>query len=199
MTCIHPNFRSACLTPRPFNGLGLAGFIVSLLALIYSAGMLSPVGLVLSFFALFRRPRGFAIAGFVLGLIGSAWIVAVLLLGLVVVGAAAAGVAAASGAIHDSAQVDATRDAMNSVCHAIVSFENETGKQAYDLGLLEPRFLSGPVNDAWGRPVHLVITGDHQYLVSSDGPDGVQGTPDDLSQRYESVIHSVGARKTQPM
>ena len=44
------------------NGLGLAGFIVSLVG-ICSGGVLSPIGLVLSIVGLFREPRGFAIAG----------------------------------------------------------------------------------------------------------------------------------------
>jgi hypothetical protein len=53
------------------NDLGLAGFIVSLLGLVLSGGLLCPVGLVLSAMALRREPRGFAVAGFVIGLVGT--------------------------------------------------------------------------------------------------------------------------------
>ncbi|MBT5584368.1 MAG: hypothetical protein HOJ54_10240 [Phycisphaerae bacterium] len=55
------------------NGLGLASFIVSILGLV-SAGILSPVGAVMGLIAIRREPRGFAIAGLVIGLLGSIWI-----------------------------------------------------------------------------------------------------------------------------
>ena len=55
------------------NGLGLASFIVSILGLV-SAGILSPVGAVMGLIAIRREPRGFAIAGLVIGLVGSIWI-----------------------------------------------------------------------------------------------------------------------------
>ena len=50
------------------NGLGIAGFVLSLLGLV-SCGLLAPVGVVLSLFALRREPRGFAVAGLVIGLV----------------------------------------------------------------------------------------------------------------------------------
>src|SRR4051794_20572043 len=65
-------------TPAPTNGLGIAGFVVSLVGLILTGGILCPIGLLLSLFALFRRPRGFAIAGFIIGIIGSLALIAVL-------------------------------------------------------------------------------------------------------------------------
>lgn len=55
------------------NGLGLASFIVSILGLV-SAGILSPVGAVMGLIAIRREPRGFAIAGLIIGLVGSIWI-----------------------------------------------------------------------------------------------------------------------------
>jgi len=53
----------------PTNGWGTAGFIFSLLG-IFTGGLLSPIGLLLSFFGLFKRPRGFAATGFVISLLG---------------------------------------------------------------------------------------------------------------------------------
>ena len=55
------------------NGLGLASFIVSIIGLV-SAGILSPVGAVMGLIAIRREPRGFAIAGLVIGLLGSIWV-----------------------------------------------------------------------------------------------------------------------------
>lgn len=56
----------------PSNALGLAGFITSLVGFL-TCGLLSPIAVLLSFFALFKSPRGFAVAGTVLGLLGSSW------------------------------------------------------------------------------------------------------------------------------
>lgn len=52
------------------NGLGIAGFVVSLLGF-FTCGLLCPIGLILSFIGLFKAPRGFAVAGTLLGFGGS--------------------------------------------------------------------------------------------------------------------------------
>ena len=56
--------------PPAKNTIGLVGFIVSLVSLI-TCGVLAPVGLLLSVIGLFKAPRGFAIAGTILGVIFS--------------------------------------------------------------------------------------------------------------------------------
>ena len=48
------------------NGLGIAGFVLSLLGLV-SCGLFGPLGFLVSLFGLAYRPRGFAVAGLVLG------------------------------------------------------------------------------------------------------------------------------------
>lgn len=78
------------------NGLGLAGFIVSLVGLV-SRGLISPVGLVMSIVALKREPKGFAIAGLVLGILSSVWIVIGLAFGLFAAIPAALGIAQGVG------------------------------------------------------------------------------------------------------
>lgn len=72
------------------NGLGTAGFVVSLIGFL-TCGFISPLGLLFSIIGLFKRPRGLAAAGVVLGTIGSAWLFLggfVMLAGLVGAGAA---------------------------------------------------------------------------------------------------------------
>lgn len=55
---------------KPSNVLGIIGFVLSLLPLTYGGGIiLWSIALILSFIALFKRPRGFAIAGFVISLV----------------------------------------------------------------------------------------------------------------------------------
>ena len=56
--------------PASANGLGTAGLIVSVIAL-FTCGIASPIGVLLSVPALFIAPRRFAIAGTVLGLFGT--------------------------------------------------------------------------------------------------------------------------------
>ena len=57
------------------NGLGIAGFVVALVALVFCwvpifNWILWAVGLILSFIAIFKQPKGFAIAGLVISLAG---------------------------------------------------------------------------------------------------------------------------------
>jgi hypothetical protein len=55
---------------KPSNVLGIIGFVLSLIPLTYGGGILLwSIALILSFIALFKRPRGFAIAGFVISLV----------------------------------------------------------------------------------------------------------------------------------
>lgn len=58
----------------PSNGLGTAGFVISLVGLL-TCGLICPLGLLFSFFGLFKPPRGLAIAGTVIGLLGSLWMI----------------------------------------------------------------------------------------------------------------------------
>ena len=55
---------------KPSNVLGIIGFVLSLIPLTYGGGILIwSIALILSFIALFKRPRGFAVAGFVISLV----------------------------------------------------------------------------------------------------------------------------------
>ena len=65
---------------RKSNGLGIAGFILSLIGLLSGlVNLISIVsivlGLILSFFGLFSKPKGFAIAGFIISIICLALII----------------------------------------------------------------------------------------------------------------------------
>lgn len=77
---------------NPTNGLGTAGFVLALLAVIFCwvpglDWVLWILGLVLSLVGVFRQPRGLAIAGLVLSCLG-------LIIMIVLLGAFAAAVAA---------------------------------------------------------------------------------------------------------
>ena len=63
----------------PSNGLGVAGFVTSLVSLLFTRGFLSPISLLLSLIGLMKKPRGFAIAGSV---ISGLQLIAILLVGV---------------------------------------------------------------------------------------------------------------------
>lgn len=70
-----PSTQTIIIRQNESNGIGIAGFIISLIGLFVSwipffGWLIWFVGLVLSFIGLFKAPRGFAIAGLVISFIG---------------------------------------------------------------------------------------------------------------------------------
>lgn len=166
------------------NGLGIAGFVISLVGLC-SGGMLSPIGLILSAVAVAWPPRGFAIAGIVLGAIGSCGII----LAILVIPAALAAVFAAAG-------LGALAMAMVSVVggpelHAQIEMglitnqveshrDKHAGTLPATLGELDPGYR-GMHLDPWSRAYRYIVSDDGKtFTISSDGPDGQAGTADDI-------------------
>ncbi|HVT81724.1 MAG TPA: type II secretion system protein GspG [Phycisphaerae bacterium] len=152
--------------PRQSNGLGVAGFVVSLVG-IFTAGVLCPIGLLLSFFALFRRPRGFAIAGFIVGLLGTAFLAVWLaFFGFVTL-----------SCINFGKPLMMT---MQSIQHARTQVEGyATGHMGMVPNEADGNALVGVENDGWGHPLKYVPTGARSYEISSAGQDGIWGTADD--------------------
>ncbi len=56
------------------NTWGIIGLVVSMIGTLLTCGALSPVGLIISVAACFQKPRGAAIAGAVVGGVGSLWL-----------------------------------------------------------------------------------------------------------------------------
>lgn len=65
-----PHLHKPPVPPRSSNGLGIAGLTTSILG-IFTCGTFSPIGLLLSLIALIKAPRGTAIAGSIIGAVGS--------------------------------------------------------------------------------------------------------------------------------
>src|SRR6056297_1203570 len=63
------------------NTLGTAGFVTSLVGWV-TCGVLCPIGLLLSVIALFKAPRGMAIAGTIIGGLGSLFVAFVATVGI---------------------------------------------------------------------------------------------------------------------
>lgn len=173
------NFASAHDRPNnQSNGLGLAGFIVSLVGLLACGGLICPVGAIMSAFALKREPRGFAIAGLILGLIGSAWmIVAVFVIGLGAI-AAAIGLGALLYAGEVALDANNIREAINAQVAA-----GEAAPATLDdvKGIQE-----GWKTDKWGQGYHFTLAEDKKsFKLVSDGPDKKPGTLDDIQLEFD--------------
>lgn len=57
------------------NPIGTTGLGISILGAVFTCGVLCPLGLLVSLFGLFHKPREVAIAGAIIGGLGSSWLV----------------------------------------------------------------------------------------------------------------------------
>jgi Type II secretion system (T2SS), protein G len=160
-------------TRPPSNGLGVAGFVVSLVGF-FACPLVSVVGMIMSFIAMFREPRGLAIAGFVIGLLGSlVMLVVVLFFGaaLVVFGSAIS-IAGFKG-------VEATGE-MIDIGEAVAEHRQAMGSYPKSLESLSS-LAADERTDPWGRPYEYSISADgSSFSLKTLGEDGVANTPDDI-------------------
>lgn len=168
---------------EPTNRMGLAGFIISLLGVLagcFGGALLCPIGLVLSAIGLRRPPRGFAIAGLVLGILGSIWLfVAIAFLGF-------AGLISAA-AMHQIGEEIRVRV----VADAVEQYRRDTGYLPITLDELQTKYPGKVTKD------HLENLGYRQtdvdtFVIIRPGPDNVLGTPDDVSFAPPSRSTSTG-------
>lgn len=158
------------------NNLGLAGFIVSLVGIV-SCGLLAPVGAVMSAVAMKREPRGFAIAGLVIGIVGSLWILAIAV-AMAVVGAAGLALLFASG-WHFGVMSD-----MVKITLAVSEHNDRHGSAPASLDELQ--LPSDTVTDPWGNQyLYELAPGGASFTLRSAGPDGQFDTGDDIDWTSE--------------
>ncbi len=158
--------------PLP-NRLGKAGFWTSLLGL-FTCGLLSPIGLLMSFLALSRKPRGAAISGLVIGLIGTLWIGFVVTL----VGAQAMNAAA----VEETARKELTRAAMTEAEAVIEQHRADVGRLPE--GIAGNKMVLQYV-DAWKGALRYDLYDDGDYVIRSAGPDQKFDNGDDLVRRHD--------------
>jgi hypothetical protein len=151
------------------NGMGLAGFILSLVGL-FSAGCLSPIALVFSLIGLAKEPRGFAIAGLVISLVSLlGWVIGFAIFGVAFVGllAGAVGLAALAGPVQ--AEFDVITDQLN-------ARYAETG--SYPATLSELPLARETLQNAGGED-YLYTPTVMGFELRDVGLDGQEGTDDD--------------------
>lgn len=162
------------------NPLGVAGFVISIVGLCVG-GLLSPVGLVLSLVALGKQPRGFAVAGVVIGAIGSCGII-IAIVALPVALALIIGIAAAVGA------TALAGPQAESYVEMFVIATNVEERARESAGILPatiaegaPKLNPSQMTDPWGHPYQYELTQEGKaFRLYSMGPDGVAATPDDV-------------------
>ena len=163
---------------QPTNGLAIAGFVCSLVGLFATGGLLCPIGLILSLIAL-GKPfgRGWAIAGIVIGLIGSCgWLALWVVVGAAIL--AAIGIAIGALAVSQPEKTEITYD-MVRIHEAVESNEKDTGFLPASLESLS--LASDVLTDPWSRPYRYVLdTNESGFDIISDGKDLKPGTADDV-------------------
>jgi hypothetical protein len=152
--------------PPPVNRLGRRGLVTSLFGLA-TCGLLSPVGLVMSFMALSKKPRTAATAGLLLGLVGTLWVA--------FIGSVIAGGAAAASARHEALLRHRTGTALTQAEGVIEHYRAETGRLPEGI---EGNKLVLTFTDAWNTSLRYDLD-DAAYSIRSAGPDGKFDTEDD--------------------
>lgn len=159
------------------NTPGLIGFILSLCGL--ACGVMFPVGFIVSLFGLGKEPKGFAIAGTIIGAVGSLLILAVLLLyGAMFAACIGFGATAARFTIETQTAFDDAKATIDEYEMANGELpDEETGNQL---------IADADIKDGWGRNVRYETTEEGDYVIRSAGADGDFDTIDDAtSQDYD--------------
>ncbi len=176
----HPAPPAAAPAPSPSadsNGLAIAAFVISLVGLLATGGLLSPVGLILGLVALGRPAgRGFAIAAIILGLLGSCGI----LIGIIAVVAIGLGLFVALIAViaASGSNLELAMD-MTTVAAEVAEHRERTG--AYPDSLEQLGLETSQLTDPWGTPLRYESGGtDLGFDLVSAGPDGTPDTADDV-------------------
>ena len=163
------------------NPIGLAGFITSLVGIV-SCGVLCPIGLILSAIGLFKRPKGFAIAGFVIGLLGSLGIIiVVLVVGVVFIGLLIALAAAGPAGIEMFGDTVAITEHVK---------QYQAQNASLPATLVQVSGLTpDELKDHWGHEyIYKPDLVNNTFSITSMGPDGTEGTNDDMTVQGSSFF-----------
>lgn len=155
----------------PVNSLGIWGFFVSLFGLVFTLGAISPIGLLLSMLGMLYPRRGFAVAGLIVGMIGTGLITAI-------VGTATIAAEAYHHYAHEVPQIEQTLAKLDD---AIVVIETKRSEQGELPGGVDGNKLVLPITDAWEQSLRYEPEDSgSSYAVRSAGPDQQFDTADDL-------------------
>ncbi len=170
------DFETSPAEGKQSNPAGIVGFILSLLCLT------APIGLLVSLFALTKRPKGFAIAGVIIGLIFSALIAVAVILGIRM-------------GPEFKRVMEGQRDYVQIKSSVAIYQQTNSGQTPPDLTALS--LPADTLTDPWGTPwVYERATDGTSYALLTAGPDGLMDTADDArleqSMQDEEVYSVLG-------
>jgi hypothetical protein len=152
------------------NGLGIAGFVTSLVGIV-TCGIIAPIGLLLSLIALFKRPRGFAVAGTVIGAVMSIFLVV-----------AGIGIVAGFLGLANSAK---QFSAVGNLTNAKTTVQNYMQSRGQLPSEGEAKNLI-TTDDPWGKRIRYERIASDEYTLRSAGPDSQFNTSDDVVGTYSA-------------
>jgi len=152
------------------NGFGVAGLVFGILG-IFTCGILSPIGLLLSFLGMFKAPRFAASVGLIISFLGS----------LVIGGIAIAIIAAVYPAMN-TAEVIKTR------AEAKIDSYVATNGSLPD-SFTGTQLIAG-IPDAWGNDMEYERLTPNTFRIISSGYDEQFGTP--LDVYYNQTVENAG-------
>jgi hypothetical protein len=169
----------------PKNGIGTAGFVFSILG-IFTGGLLSPIGLLFSFFGLFKRPRSLAASGFVLSLLGVGFVSSMVAMPVIMHRQQMA---------HRQYQAQA-QVAQRQIAEVIQQIESRPESESQSLDGYEGNAITVQHLDPWGTELRFDERQDG-YAVRSAGPDQRFDTRDDLVEArvIEEVSETVSINR----
>lgn len=162
---------------QPTNGLGIAGFVLSLVGILLTCGTLNVISLPVSLVALAWKPRGMAIAGTIISLIGVAFLA---LIGWGIVATIIWG----KGVADEIGKVIQTQSVISESKNAI---ENHRLEHNTLPDGIEGNKLVVEKKDGWGTELRYEVEGD-SYLIRSAGPDKQFDTSDDLTSKDNAAM-----------
>ncbi|MHC4977050.1 MAG: DUF4190 domain-containing protein [Planctomycetota bacterium] len=161
------------------NTAGIVGFVISLMGL-FSAGLLSPIGLIVSMMGLTKTPRGFAVAGVIIGLIGSLELVIMVLVITAIAGAGMMVFLMVMFFQNFGVEGLETFADTGEIMKQIVLYEDENGTLPQSIGdlTLEDKTLT----DYWGNPYVITMDQNERTItITTYGEDGRKGGDSDLT------------------
>ncbi len=162
--------------PSGANGMGITGFVIGLVSILTCGGCISPIGLIFSLIGMGKEPRGLAVAGLVLNILGTLLLLAWALLplfGVVLFAGLFATLLAAVGAAGFVMVGDATL-----IQESAESYERANGSWPTSIDQLG--LDSTVTTDVWGNEYRLEALPEGGVALWSNGPDGVADTGDDI-------------------
>ena len=158
-------------TPQRTNTLGIVGFVFAILG-VFSLGLLAPIALLICFIALFKRPRGFAVAGFFISLFAT---VAIGIVTAIFGWAIFSMVRYGKPYIATMATIESFHTRVDSYAATNRVLPDDATGQA---------MLDGKL-DGWSHPLKYARLNDYSFQINSAGPDGMWGTQDDAIMNYD--------------